>query len=94
MRLVAERDDELTLTYSTPRDMNAFPVGLDQEIRVSNEHQDLPSEVTANWDKENNVYQVRQFRKLMKKKFLNVTRCASRDLEICNRCPRFESFCI
>ena len=82
VRLVTESEHGLTLTYSTPRDMNAFPVGLDQEIRVSNEHQDLPWEVTANWDKENNVYQVRQCRKLINEKYLKVTTCASPDLEM------------
>ena len=57
--LTGEREGRLSLSYSTPREMASFPPGLNQEVTISNEHQQgVVVVVRAAWDREEQVYNV------------------------------------
>ena len=58
LSLTGEREGSLSLSYSTPREMVSFPPGLNQVVTISNEHQQEVVVVTANWDREEQVYNV------------------------------------
>ena len=58
MVLTTSGDSSLSLTYSTPLELNTFPAGLDHEIRVSEEYEEKVWVETAQWDQESGQYLV------------------------------------
>ena len=58
LNLTGETQGSLSLSYSTPRELWSFPAGLDQLLTISNQHQQGQLVVTADWDQEDQVYNV------------------------------------